>query len=43
VGFQAQVAQGLGAFQAQQAAAHHHAAPGLALAACMASRSSMVR
>jgi hypothetical protein len=29
MGFQAQVAQGLGAFQAQQAAAHHHAAPGL--------------
>jgi hypothetical protein len=30
MGFQAQVAQGLGAFQPQQAAAHHHARAGLA-------------
>ena len=28
VGLQAEVAQGLGAFEAEQAAAHHHAAPG---------------
>jgi hypothetical protein len=43
VGFQLQVAQGLGAFQAQQAAADHHAAPGRLPHSSIASRSSMVR